>query len=177
MIEIRLKLQIGIYMDYLAYLFPLDADTGHYKVTAASDLGRLVIAYAMRSDTPKPEKPAGDNERYLTLDLPDCDSTQHLKNRWLYIQAGDEARIFGALKSIFNMDLINYYQRGWGMGYQKKELIEMFAVSRGLMTVDPYEALHKRVYRLEQQKMARVSQILLNKVKYFEQTIDKSGKP
>lgn len=176
MIEIRLKLQIGIYMDYLAYIFPVDPDTGHYKVTAASDLGRLVIAYAMRSDVPKPERPVRDNERYLTLDLPDCDSTQHLRNKWLYIQAGDEERLFGALRSTFNLDLFNYYQWGWGMGYQKKELMEMFIVSRGLMTADPYEALHKRVYRLEQQKMARATQVLLNKVKHFEQTIDKSGR-
>lgn len=176
MMEIRLKLQIGTYMDYLAYIFPIDQSSGHYRVSAASDLGRLVIAYAMRSDTPRPERPAADGERYVTLDLPDGDSTQHLRDKWLYIQAGDEARLFGALKSLFNMDLINYYQWGRGMGYQKKELMEMFIVSRGLLTVDPYEALHKRVYRLEMQEMNRVCQILLNKVKYFEQTIDKSGK-
>ena len=176
MIELRVKLQIGTYLDYLGYLCPIDPDSGHYKVSAANDIGRLIIAYAMKSDVPKPERPVSEGETYVTLDLPLGESTQHLRDKWLYVQAGDEARIAGALKSLFNMDLINYYQWGIGMGFQKKELMEMFAVSRGLITVDPYEAMHKRIYRLEQEKMARTSQMLLNKVKYFEQTINKRGK-
>lgn len=174
MISIDISFPAGMLLDYLAYLFPPDEVTGHYKVTMASDIGRLIVAYTETGEYP-PSSVAAEGERMITLDLPDCDQTQNFRNKFIRISPFNRLRLIGALKTFIHMDLINYYQWATLMGYRKKEAIEMFCVSRKLANVDPYEALHKRVYRLEQRKMSKTVKMLYNKVRYFEQSLDKEG--
>lgn len=159
-------------LDYLAYLFPPDEVTGHYKVTMASDIGRLIIAYAEASELPS-SIVAVEGGRVITFDLPDCEQTQNFRNKFTKISPFNRSRLLAALKAFIHMDLINYYQWATLMGYKKKEAIEMFCVSRKLADADPYEALHKRVYRLEQRKMSKTVEILYNKIRYFEQSLNK----
>lgn len=166
---VKLKLKRGIYLDYLAYLFPPDGD-GVYRVTTASDVGRVLVSYIAVADRPV-EKVAGDDEVVVTLRLPDCDSTQNFRDKWLYISAGDEARLRGYIQAVFNNELMSYYINAIMMGYQKKEAIEMFCISRKLVTADPYEALHKRVYREEQRKLTAIATTLYNKVTHYERKL------
>lgn len=175
MTTITVKFKIGTYLDYLGYLFPIDQTTGHYKATATCDLGRLLIGYAQVSPVPKAIH-VGNGEKCVDIDLPDCDATQHLRDKFLYVGPGDESRLDYVLRALFHMDLINYYQWAISFGYQKKEAVEMFIVSRKLISADPYEAIHKRIYRLEQKKMVETTKKLLNKIRYFEQSVDKTGR-
>lgn len=173
--DIKLRLQIGRYLDYFGYLFPKDPASGHYMVSSATDLGKLLIAYVKVSDTPISSYPEDEGETIVTLSLPLVDISQDLNNKWLYYSIADSKRLQAVLKATFNMDFIAYYLKGTSMGYQKKEVIEMFIVSRGLVSADPFEAMHKRVYRLEQQKMKGLTTQLLRKAKYFDETLDTTG--
>lgn len=175
MIEISISLQNGSCLDYLGYLFPRDPETGAYSVSSSTDFGKLLIAYAKISDHPVPVPAIGDGFSAVTLSLPLTDITQDLQHKWLYYTKTDTARLQAILKSEFNRDFIAYYLRGSVMGYQKKEIIEMFIVSRKLITVDPYEALHKRMYRLEQRKMQELSRKLIRKAHYFEESLNIEG--
>lgn len=175
MIEVSINLQTGYYLDYLGYLFPRDPETGAYAVSSTTDLGKLLIAYAKVSDMPVTQPPAGDNVKTVTLSLPLTDTSQDRRNKWLYYTETDTARLQAVLKAQFNMDFVAYYLRGSVMGHQKKEIIEMFIVSRRLISVDPFEALHKRIYRMEQKKMQAVSQKLIRKANYFEESLNIEG--
>lgn len=175
MIEVQLRLQIGRYLDYLGYLFPVDPETKAYKVTSASDLGKLLICYVKVSDTPVRTVSEDSGQRVVTLSLPLTEITQDKQNKWLYYTDTDMKRLEAVLRASFNIDFIAYYMKGISMGYQKKEVIEMFIVSRGLVSSDPFEAMHKRVYRMEQHKMSALSSQLQRKAKYFDETLDLTG--
>lgn len=174
MIEISISLQEGSYLDYLEYLFPKNQN-GAYSVSSTSDLGKLLIAYAKVSDRPLQNTVAPAGMQTVTLSLPLTDTTQDLQNKFLYYTKTDTARLQAVLRTEFNRDFIAYYLRGIAMGHQKKEVIEMFIVSRRLISVDPYEALHKRVYRMEQRKMQEVSRKLIRKANYFEESLNIEG--
>lgn len=175
MIETNISLQDGYYLDYLEYLFPRDTKSGAYAVSSVTNIGKLLIAFAKVSDLPVPEPEAREGFRTVKLALPLVDISQDLQNKWLYYTKGDTARLQAVLRTEFNIDFVSYYLRGSVMGVQKKEIIEMFIVSRKLITVDPYEALHKRVYRMEQKKMQEHSRKLLRKANYFEESLDIEG--
>ena len=175
MIETNISLQDGYYLDYLEYLFPRDTKSGAYAVSSVTNIGKLLIAFAKVSDLPVPEPEAREGFRTVKLALPLVDISQDLQNKWLYYTKGDTARLQAVLRTEFNIDFVSYYLRGSVMGVQKKEIIEMFIVSRKLITVDPYEALHKREYRMEQKKMQEHSRKLLRKANYFEESLDIEG--
>lgn len=175
MIEISIVLPVGYYLDYFGYLFPRDPESGAYCVSSTTDIGKLLIAYAKISDKPIQAACGGKSMQTVTLSLPLTSTSQDLRNKWLYYTEADTARLQAVLRTEFNLDFIAYYLRGSAMGHQKKEVIEMFIVSRKLITVDPYEALHKRVYRMEQRKMQEVSRKLIRKANYFEESLNIEG--
>lgn len=175
MIDVEIILPKGYYTDYLKYLFPLDPSTRAHRVTSVSNLGKLLIAYAKVSLKPVPTPDPGDRYGKITLSLPLTDTTQDLQDKYLYYTSADTARLQGVLKAEFNLDFIAYYLRGTVMGHQKKEIIEMFVASRHLVDVDPYEALHKRIYRMEQRKMQELSKKLIRKANYFEEKLNTDG--
>ena len=174
MLTVEFRIKEGILLDYLAYLCPVDKTTGRYQVSSTSDLGKLLIAYARVSERYVPLLP-GDREKVITLQLPLSNASRSMNDRWLYYEPQDMLRLQSVLKATLNMDLISYYLNGKSRGLQKKEIIEMFIVSRNLINVCPYEAMHKRVYRSEQRKMAEQFRLLERKARYFEESIDTTG--
>lgn len=174
MIEVSINLQEGYYLDYLGYLFQKETNSDAYVVSSTTDIGKLLIAYAKVSERPvNPEEKKGT--KLVKLILPLTDTSQDLRNKWLYYTEADTARLQAVLRTEFNLDFIAYYLRGSVMGYQKKDIINMFIVSRKLISVDPYEALHKRVYRMEQKKQQEMSRRLIRKANYFEESLDIDG--
>lgn len=163
-------------LEFFAYLFPRDKETGCYKVSGTNDVGRLLIAYARTTDKPAAEAPSGTGHP-VRLELPLSHLTQSLSGKWLYYSAPDTLRIIAALRAVFNIDFRSYYLAGLSRDYGKKETIEMYIVSRGFVRADPYEALHKRVYRAEQKRMSRLTAQLLRKARYFEESLDLSEMP
>ena len=175
MIKIGICLPTGCYLDYLGYLFPRDPESGDYVVSSVTDFGKLLIAYAKVSDKPVRMPEDSRDSRTVTLSLPLTDISQDLQNKFLYYTKGDTARLQAVLRSQFNQDFIAYYLTGLVMGAKKKDIIEMFIVSRNLTSVDPYEALHKRAYRIELQKMQAVYRKLLRKANYFQESLNVEG--
>lgn len=163
------KAENAMLTDYLRYLFPADAEDGICMVKSASDFGALLISHIRESERP-PRIPDGDN--VLELGIPLCDATQNLVNKFIYYSDGDTKRLNAGLAAVFDIDLKAFYLKAEGLGYSKKDIIEAFIVSRGLAGCDPYDALHKRIYRSEQAKMKAVSRKLIRKVYYMFESLD-----
>lgn len=171
---VQWPIEPGILRDYLAYLFPPDPETGAYCISSTRDIGKMMIGFVRTAD--KPVNPArGTAASLVRLKLPLMDGTQNLKDRWLYYTSADASRLKMLLRATFNMDFEAYYLAGLSRGIAKKEIIEMFIVSRKLVNIDPYEALHKRAYRTEQRRLQGIATNLLRKAKYFEESLDISG--
>ncbi len=176
MITSTLILPDDIYLKYLGYLFPIDGDTGFYQVSTRLDLGRLCTALAEVSDTkPAPSREPG-KMKSVTLRLPKLIYTQSKEDKWLTYSQESTKRIRDVLVASFHQDFIAYWLRGQMMGCQKKEIVEMFITSRRLGgELDPFDALHKRAYRLEQKRQLLLVDQLLRKARYFDETLDTKG--
>lgn len=163
----------GYLLDYLKHMFPPDQE-GRLQVSTRKDLGRLMVGMARSS--PSPRKDTEPRERFAccTMRLPDGDSTQHLRNGFLYYTKGDMTRLLDTLRAVFNLDLLSYYYKGLGLGFRKKDILEAFVVSRGLAENTPYEALHKRIYRIEQKRRSSYARQLARKVEAYTESIDTS---
>lgn len=158
--------------DYIRYLFPAPEDGDVPVVKTGTPFGELLIGHVRESERP-PKIPAGDN--VIELELPLTDATQSLANKFIWYSSGDMLRLNAALKALFDIDLQAFYFKAEGLGFKKKDIIDAFIVGRGLVSVDPYDAIHKRVYRREQEKRAKMSKILLRKIYYIYESIDMSG--
>lgn len=179
MITADIKLPEGIYLDYLAYLFPIDTETGCYQVSNTHILGKLCSALVEETaDGKKPPEPETFRERTcrcVTLQLPKLRSIQNLDGKWLFYSPESTERILYVLAASFDLDFLSYYQRGMFLGRQKKDIVEAFIISRQLCGPDPFDALHKRVYRMEQKKMQLLSGQLMRKAAYFDEKINTKG--
>ena len=112
----------------------------------------------------------------VTLKLPKLIYTQSKENKWLTYSQESTKRIRDVLVARFHQDFIAYWLRGQMMGCQKKEIVEMFITSRRLGgELDPFDALHKRAYRLEQKRQQLLVDQLLRKARYFDETLDTKG--
>lgn len=176
MITSTLILPDDIYLRYLGYIFPVDGNTGFYQVSARLDIGRLCAALAEEADG-KPGHPRNqDKMKSVTLKLPKLIYTQSKENKWLTYSPESTKRIRDVLVARFHQDFIAYWLRGQMMGCQKKEIVEMFITSRRLGgELDPFDALHKRAYRLEQKRQQLLVDQLLRKARYFDETLDTKG--
>ena len=159
-----------MYADYLRYLFAVDNDT--LKVNSEHGMGKLLIAHCRVS--PKPVS-ALDGDGVITLRLPIVAATQNLQHKFLYYSAGDIAQLNLALRSYFELDFTGYYRRGEGENFSKKDIIEGFIASRGLMSKDYFEALGKRAYRAQEKERALLIKKLQRKLYYIEESLDTSG--
>ena len=166
-----LKLENDMLTDYLRYLFPTDQNHP-LKVSAAHEFGELLIAHARTSDRPV-KRPEGDN--VIEIELPLNDATQSLMNHFLFYSVGDMKRLNMGLRSLFNIDLYTYYLKGLDLGWLKKDIIEAFITSRKLVSTDIHDAIHKRIYRREQAKQAKLTKKLLRKAYYIHESIDSTG--
>ncbi len=170
---VRLKVDSKMYADYLAYLFPPDAD-GVLKVTSEHLLGNLLISHCR--EAPRPIFNTEEN-LMITLRLPQCESTQNLRNKFLYYNAGDMLQLNKALRAAFDLDFIGYYRKGQAAEFAKKDIIEAFVTSRKLVSTDCVDALYKRVYRRQQREAATLVKKLIRKAYYIDESIDTSGLP
>ena len=189
MITVDIKLPEGIYLDYLGYLFPKNPETGYYKVDGHTDVGRMCTALVRptegnkQPDTPRvygeDKRKGGENKqtRYVvvTLELPRLDFLHGCDNRWMYYTKDDISRITSVLVATFHQDFVAYYLRGQLMGRQKKDIIETYIFSRRLTGQDNFDALHKRAYRMEQRRMKLVSEQMMRRARYYDETLDTKG--
>ena len=169
--EVKFRPTNPLLADYLRYLFPPLPD-GRLKVKSSHDVGRLIISYCRTSATPV-DTGEGD---MLTFVLPKTHITQNFVHKFLYIPAIDMNRINLALQAVFNLDFAVFMQKGLSAEFSKTELIDAFITSRGLVTTDNFEALHKKEYRLMQRKKESIFHKLYRKSSYIQETIDFSVK-
>lgn len=174
MITSTLVLPNDIYLVYLGYLFPIDPDTGYYQVSSRHDVGRMCAALFDEVDG-KPDIKTSENTKAITLKLPKLSYNQSKENKWLVYSKENTKRIRDVIIASFHQDFIAYWLRGNLMGKQKKEIVEMFIVSRNLATLDPFDALHKRAYRLEQKRQQLLVEQLMRKARYFDESLDTKG--
>ena len=172
MMTVYLPIKETLLTDYIKYLFPKEKEHSCLKVSGAHPFGKLLIANISTSERPVPV-PEGDN--VIKLHIPKQDCTQDLADKFLYFTHGAICRLNAALKAVFDMDFHDYYQRGTYLGYLKKDIIDAFIVSRELSSVDPGDALHKRIYRHEQKKHLSRARYLARKANYIQESLDTSG--
>ena len=170
--RIFLRVDNEMLTDYIRYMFPASGEDGIPVVKTGTAFGELLIGHVRESERPV-KIPAGDN--VIELEIPVTNATQSLANRFIYYSSGDMLRLNAALKALFDIDLQAFYMKAEGLGYRKKDIIDAFIIGRGLVSVDPYDAIHKRVYRREQEKRSKVSKILLRKVYYIYESVDMAG--
>lgn len=160
-----------MYADYLAYLFPSDAD-GVLKVASGTILGDLLIAHCR--EAPRPIFSV-DQSDLISLRLPQCEATQNLRNKFLFYNAGDMLQLNRALKSLFDLDFAGYYRKGQAANFSKKDIVEAFITSRHLITTDCFDALNKRIYRRQQREAASLVKKLVRKAYYIDESINGDG--
>lgn len=160
--------------DYIHYLFPPQEKDGPCVVNGCHMLGRLLAAHC-RASPLRPEVPAGEN--VMQLKIPSNDTTRHLIGHFLYIPQNEMPCLNMAIKAVFELDLKLYYAHASSLGFSKRDIIEAFITSRGLINADPSEALHKRIYRRECARRENLTRILIRKLKYIDESLDLSGLP
>lgn len=171
MIAVKLKVDSRLNADFLRWLYPAADDDKSLKVS--SDIfGKLLISHCKTASLPHDE-PAG--EWTFTLLLPRNQATQTLENKWLYYSPSDTAALNMALSAFFDLDFRSYYLRGVELGIRKKDIIEAYIVSRNLFSTDCFDALHKRIYRRTQATMAKLTEKLVRKAYYINESIDYKG--
>ncbi|MDD7454965.1 MAG: hypothetical protein PUK70_01745 [Bacteroidales bacterium] len=171
MSDVKLKVTTKMLADYMRHLFPAD-DGGCLQVSSTLSLGRLIIAHAATSPVPVPMP---DNDLVLPLRLPLNAATMVLKAKFLYFPAWSEAALNMAIAATFDLDFTGYYRAGESLKMDKKDIVEAFIFSRGLVSSDYFDALHKRAYRSELRMLEAMRDKLLRKVYYINESIDKSN--
>lgn len=154
----------GFPLDYLRYLFPRDKETGHYIVSSTTLVGSVATNLAEPALLPV-ELPKEKGKTAVILDLPTV--AQLPRNRWMQYSRTDMIRINEILTDCFELDFYRYYLKGIQFGYEKKEVVETYVISRNLVTGEPFDTLHKRVFRKEMEIMSQKVEQLRRKAKYF----------
>lgn len=144
---------------FLSYLFePLD--DGSLKVTRHTDAGKLITCFVRYADRPIQEEPT---EGSVTFFLPRSKGLDTAPNHFLYFTKEDQHRINDLLEVIYHLDLDRYYIKGMRQGFQQKEVIESYIVSRKLTSLfEENETPKKRQYREE----IKAFQELVEKLKH-----------
>lgn len=119
--------------------------------------------------------PEVEGERILNLELPSDAATAAMRNKFLYYDRYDMAALNMAVSACFDIEFKQYYLKGFDLGIQKKDIVTAFIVSRGLFSTDKFDTLHKRIYRRAQQTLDRLVDKLLQRVYYFDRSINLKG--
>lgn len=175
--DVKLKVDSPMLADYLAWLFPPSEEGGPLKVTAGNSMGRLLVAHCHVNDSPgdTPRPILGSRSVIVSLDLPNDAATKPLCGKWLWYPPADTAALNMAIRAIFDIEFNRYYLKGRELGYQKKDIVTAFIVSRNLFSTDCFDSLHKRVYRRSQQTLESLKGKLLRKAHYIDSCIDITG--
>ena len=154
----------GFNLDFFKYLFPYDKASGKYLVTATNPVGEFLTHSARQTPVPAILQPRKGSE-ICELAIPTVNGLP--RNQWLMYKDADITRINHILNAWFEIDFYRYYIKGIEYGYDKKDIIEAYVISRNLVTGEPFDTLHKRVYRRQMETMKRKSAILSRKARYF----------
>lgn len=154
--------------DYLHFLFAFE--DGSFSVFRTSDFGKLLCSLVKYSNLPVSQD---QDENTVMLTLPISRPTANAKNYFLYFTKEDEAKLQDYLEVLFNIDLDRYYLKGLKLGYQQKEVIQTFIITRKLVgMIGDTERLKKRLYRDEQKLLKSASDQLLKKTYYRNHAIE-----
>lgn len=169
---VDIRVDGAIYADYFRYLFPPDTPGEPCKASISKPLGALIVAYLQKAILPATLK----GEHIIRVAIPDCgNAVAPFRSHWLYITSSDITRLNIALKAEFDFDFKAYYSKGLDLGMMKKDIVEAFILSRGLISAESFDALHKRVYRQDLKRMDALRQKLLRKMYYIDSTLDTTG--
>ena len=165
MATVKLKVTSKMHEDFLRWRYPPD-ESGSLAVRS-DILGRLLVAHCRISD-----RPVASSEGSLTFVLPKGDAVKNLENKWLYYNAGDIVALNMAIAAVFDLDFSGYYRKGECLGIQKKDIVQSYIISRKLFSADNFDALHKRAYRKSQAALGSMTERLLRKLYYIDESID-----
>lgn len=171
MLDVKLKVDSPMMADYLAYLFPPGSPGGPLKVSARNSVGKLLVAHCKVSDRPV----SLDGDGLVDLTLPNDEATKPLMNGFLYYNRYDTAALNMAIAALFDIEFKQYYLAGFELGFQKKDIVTAFILTRGLFSADRFDSLHKRIYRRSQRILDRMVGKLLQRVHYIDRTINLNG--
>lgn len=169
---IKLKFDSELRLDYFGFLFPRIPGEDAYRVSTREPVGALLCARVRESARPVAE-PSG--ELVATLDLPLNPATRNIEDKFIYYSKADTAALMMAVSATFDLDFAGYYRKGEGLGYGRKDIVEAFIISRKLVSVDYADTLYKRVYRSSQRKMKTLTQRLLRRSYYLDESINLKG--
>lgn len=156
--------------DFLRYLFPPKDGTGELCISTTTPTGALMVALAGHYESPVPH-----SEDAIACYLPLTRYIIQPTDKWYAgYDAAATARINLALKAEFELDFFLYMQKGLSMGILKKDIIDAYIISRGLVP-ESYDALHKRVYRDQVRAQNMIAGRLLRKAYYINESINYKG--
>jgi len=160
----ELYIKSGLDYEFFRYLFPRDKDSGVHRIAGTGIVAGFIRAHARDADTRVGLEPKSGMELCRVL-LP----TEELFSRdgWVVFREQDMRLIWTILESCFELDFYRYFLKGMQYGYEKKETVEAYVISRNLVTGEPFDTLHKRVYRNEMKLMEMKVRQLTRKARYF----------
>ena len=171
MLDVKLKVDSPMMADYLAYLFPPERPGGPLKVYARNSIGRLLVAHCKVAEGPV----ALEGDKVVDLELPSDIATAPMRDKFLYYDKYSTVALNMAINAFFDIEFKQYYLKGFELGFQKKDIVTAFIVSRGLFSTDKFDTLHKRIYRQAQQTLDRLVDKLLQRVYYYDRSINLKG--
>ncbi len=171
--EIKFRANSPLMLDYLRHLFNAEPDEP-IRISLANDFGRMAVGLYKSSATPVEQI---DDDLTATLVLPRHPTTKSAQFRYVFFTDTDNKRLNLILDALFNIDLDTYYLQGIQAGMPKRDIIEAFIVSRGLVTKDYTETLNKRAYRTSLATIRRQTDLLHRKARYHLSRIDPPERP
>ena len=160
----EIYIKSGLDYEFFRYLFPRDKDSGVHRIAGTGIVAGFIRSHDRDADTRVGLEPKSGMEVCRVL-LP----TEELFSRdgWVVFREQDMRLIWTILESCFELDFYRYFLKGMQYGYEKKETVEAYVISRNLVTGEPFDTLHKRVYRNEMKLMDMKVQQLTRKARYF----------
>ena len=154
----------GLLLDFFRFLFPQSPENGHYQVTSTNLVGEMMTHLAQPTVLPV-TLGVETGMQICVLDIPSVDGLP--RGGWLQYSRSNILRINHILNAYFDLDFYRYYMKGIQYGYEKQETVESYVISRNLAAGEPFDTLHKRVYRKQMDIMKQRVTQLQRKAKYF----------
>lgn len=170
----KIYIDNGFNLDFFRYLFPADARSGRHLVRSSVIPGSMITYLASPAIMPV-DLPERKGKTVCSVDLPMVDTLP--RDAWMQYSEADMIRINQVLSDCFELDFYRYYIKGLQFGYDKKDILETYVVSRNMVNGGAFDAMSKRVYRKEMEVMKHKVSILRRKAKYFFDEADNPAIP
>lgn len=161
----------GFNLDFFRYLFPVNDQTGRYLVRSSVIPGSLLTYLAAPAVLPV-SLPDRKGATVCPVELPMVDALP--RDAWMQYSEVDMVRVNQILSDCFELDFYRYYIKGLQFGYEKKDILETYVISRNMVNSGAFDALSKRAYRKEMDILKRKVFLLRRKAKYF---FDEANEP